>query len=82
MWAITIIDSPFTLWCSDGRPIDEARGGFGESSRIIVDQKGFLDITELNVKALEYVLIDSDLNCSEVQGSPHGSVVPICCKLD
>lgn len=76
MWAITSIDSPFTLWCSDGRPIDQVRGGFGESSRVVVDQKGFLDITQLNVKAAEYVLIDSDLNCSEVQTSPYGSAGP------
>lgn len=76
MWAIASINSHFTLWCSDGRPIDEVRGGSGESTRIIVDQLGFLDITQLNVRVeAEYVLIDADLNSMEVQGSPYGK----CC---
>lgn len=40
------------------------------SSRFIVDQQGFLDITELNVTVEpEYIFIDSDLNCKEEETS-------------
>ncbi|KAJ0413111.1 hypothetical protein BJY00DRAFT_322509 [Aspergillus carlsbadensis] len=72
MWIITTVHSEATLWCSDGEPIlNVVRGGAGESSRLIVDGKGFLDITDLNVKAAdpesEYILIDDDLNSTEVQ---------------
>ncbi|KAL2847052.1 hypothetical protein BJX68DRAFT_268353 [Aspergillus pseudodeflectus] len=72
MWTITTVDSELMLWCSDGKPIlNVARGGSGESTRLIVDRKGFLDITELDVKApdpgTEYILIDCDLNSTEVQ---------------
>ncbi|KAL4916478.1 hypothetical protein BDW62DRAFT_218682 [Aspergillus aurantiobrunneus] len=49
MWIVAAVDSAFTLWCSDGKPIDEARGGVGETARIIVDQLGFLDITQLDL---------------------------------
>lgn len=81
MWTIASIDSPFTLWCSNGRPIDEVRGGSGESSRIIVDQQGFLDITQLNVRTREeYVLVDSDLNYTEVQSSPSGKALSLVCS--
>ncbi|OJJ05866.1 hypothetical protein ASPVEDRAFT_138338 [Aspergillus versicolor CBS 583.65] len=53
MWAISSTHSAFTIWCSDGRPVDEARGSSGESSRIIVDQKGFLDITQLILAGID-----------------------------
>jgi hypothetical protein len=72
MWTITTVDSELMLWCSDGKPIlNVARGGPGESSRLIVDRKGFLDITELNI------LIDCDLNTTEVQtpSSPSGTAL-------
>jgi hypothetical protein len=80
MWTITSVESKLTLWCSDGEPIlNVSRGGPGKSSRLIVDRKGFLDITELDVKApdpeTEYILIDCDLNSTEVQipSSPCGT---------
>jgi hypothetical protein len=79
MWSITAVDSDFTIWCSDGEPVlNVSRGGPGESSRLIVDGKGFLDITQLNVRApdpdSEYIFIDGDLNSTEVQipSSPWG----------
>jgi hypothetical protein len=82
MWTITTVDSELMLWCSDGKPIlNVARGGPGESSRLIVDRKGFLDITELDFKApnpeTEYILIDCDLNTTEVQtpSSPSGTAL-------
>ncbi|KAL3451392.1 hypothetical protein BJX65DRAFT_293408 [Aspergillus insuetus] len=72
MWTITTVDSEFTIWCSDGESIlDVSRGGPGESSRLIVDGKGFLDITENNVQApnpdSEFILVDGDLNMTQVQ---------------
>ncbi|KAL3487193.1 hypothetical protein BJX62DRAFT_246163 [Aspergillus germanicus] len=79
MWTITTADSESTIWCSDGEHIlNVSRGGPGESSRLIVDGKGFLDVTELNMRApdpdSEYILIDADLNLTEVQipSSPCG----------
>ncbi|KAL2794622.1 hypothetical protein BJX66DRAFT_193489 [Aspergillus keveii] len=79
MWTITIVNSQSTIWCSDGQPtLNVVRGGPGESSPFIVDGKGFLDVTELNMRApdpdSEYILIDADLYLTEVQipSSPCG----------
>ncbi|KAJ5782359.1 hypothetical protein N7457_004133 [Penicillium paradoxum] len=67
MWHLATVNSPYTLWCSDGKPIDAIRGGVGESSRFIVDGQGFLDITELKVmgEEAEWILIDSRLNSTD-----------------
>lgn len=46
MWYLASVKSSFKLWFSDGMPIDDVRGGRGVSCRLIVDQKGFLDLTE------------------------------------
>jgi len=46
MWCFVVVQSSFQLWFSDGMPISVERGGPGVSSRLIVDQKGFLDMTE------------------------------------
>lgn len=46
MWCFVAVQSSFQLWFSDGMPISVERGGPGVSSRLIVDQKGFLDMTE------------------------------------
>jgi hypothetical protein len=86
MWSTKTVDSEFTIWCSDGEPIlNVSRGGQGESSRLIVDGKGFLDITKLDVKVpdpdSEYILIDGDLNLTEVEtpSSPCGeSLTDVC----
>jgi len=47
MWRFIEVHSESTLWFSDGAGIDASRGGVGESSRLIVNHLGFLDITEI-----------------------------------
>lgn len=46
MWSLVKVDSSYNLWFSDGKPINTTRGRPGVSSRLIVDQQGFLDLTE------------------------------------
>lgn len=72
MWFLAAVNSPSTIWCSDGKPISTVRGGVGDSSRLIIDQQGFLDLTELETIAEEepYVFIDEDLNSIEEEPSP------------
>lgn len=71
MWFLAAVNSPSTIWCSDGKPISTVRGGVGDSSRLIIDQQGFLDLTELETIAEEepYVFIDEDLNSIEEEAS-------------
>ena len=70
MWFLAVVNSPFAVWCSDGKPISTVRGGVGDSSRLIIDQQGFLDLTELvTIEEDEpYVFIDEDLN--SIEASP------------
>lgn len=70
MWYIASIRSSHKLWCSDGKALDDVRGGIGECSRIIVDKQGFLDITEFASVESQYVFIDKDLNFSDETVSP------------
>lgn len=72
MWFLAAVNSPSTIWCSDGKPISTVRGGVGDSSRLIIDQQGFLDLTELETIAEEepYVFIDEDLNSIEEEALP------------
>jgi hypothetical protein len=49
MWCLGEVQSSSQLWFSDGNPIADTRGGYGVSSRLIVDQQGFLDLTEIDV---------------------------------
>ncbi|GAP93145.1 hypothetical protein SAMD00023353_11100070 [Rosellinia necatrix] len=69
MWHIAKALSTFALWFSDGRSIYDPRGNVGESYRLIVNQQGFLDITEIptwppaldaNGLILELPYFDSD----------------------
>lgn len=48
MWQFQSIDNPSnaSLWFSDGQPLGALRGGKGVSSRLIVADQGFLDITD------------------------------------
>ncbi|POR32665.1 Uncharacterized protein TPAR_07087 [Tolypocladium paradoxum] len=46
MWHLARIFCHFQLWFSDALPIKVPRGGQNVSSRLIVDQRGFLDLTE------------------------------------
>lgn len=67
MWSLAVVDSPFTVWCSDGMPINSIRGGNGESARFIIDKQGFLDVTELNATTAKSVeLIYHHLNSTEM----------------
>lgn len=48
MWHLSHIICPLQLWFSDGLPLETQRGLFlGESSRLIVDGQGFLDLTTI-----------------------------------
>jgi len=47
MWEIVQVDSSYRLWFSDGKAIEAPRGGSDDSSRLIVDRLGFLDVTEI-----------------------------------
>lgn len=81
MWFLAAVNSPSTIWCSDGKPISTVRGGVGDSSRLIIDQQGFLDLTELETIAEEepYVFIDEDLNSIEEEASPvYGEYLDLC----
>ena len=81
MWFFTAVHSPSTVWCSDGKPISTVRGGVGESSRLIIDQQGFLDLTELDTMEEEepYVFIDEDLNSIDQDASPvYGESLDLC----
>ena len=49
MWRLAEIDTSCKLWFSDGNPVDDIRGGDGVSSRLIVADQGFLDLTELHL---------------------------------
>jgi hypothetical protein len=53
MWSLSLVESSFKLWFSDGMPIDAVRGGKGVSSRLIVDRQGFLDLTEIILATLD-----------------------------
>lgn len=48
MWQLVTITNPtaLPLWCSDGLPLTNLRGGSGSSSRFIVGGQGFLDVTD------------------------------------
>ncbi|KAK5988848.1 hypothetical protein PT974_10344 [Cladobotryum mycophilum] len=58
MWHLREVLLGYQLWFSDGLPIDAIRGGHGVSSRLIVDRKGFLDVTE--VRSAEAVAINAN----------------------
>lgn len=59
MWHLAETNTPFTLWFSDGNPIGSVRGGSGLSSRLIVDQQGFLDLTEMDLSTSQ-ILLDAN----------------------
>ncbi|KAI8966498.1 hypothetical protein F5Y11DRAFT_309491 [Daldinia sp. FL1419] len=61
MWRITKVFSDFRLWFSDGKPIDSIRGQANVSSRLIVDQKGFLDLTELSLHHTLFINANSSI---------------------
>lgn len=60
MWRIVDIHNSkqSQLWFSDGRPLQESRGGKGGSSRLIVQDQGFLDVTELDI--LRLIALDAN----------------------
>ena len=58
MWCLTDINTSFEHWFSDGKPFKALRGQKNESSRLIVDQQGFLDITQITSSNL--TLIDAN----------------------
>ncbi|KND88944.1 hypothetical protein TOPH_06473 [Tolypocladium ophioglossoides CBS 100239] len=51
MWHLARIFCHFQLWFSDGLPVNVPRGGQNVSSRLIVDQRGFLDVTQVRSDA-------------------------------
>ncbi|UKZ78236.1 hypothetical protein TrVFT333_005972 [Trichoderma virens FT-333] len=58
MWHLARILVASRLWFSDGNPVEALRGGNGVSSRLIVDDQGFLDVTEM--RSLESVTLDAN----------------------
>lgn len=81
MWFLAAVNSPSTVWCSDGKPISTVRGGVGDSSRLIIDQQGFLDLTELDSMEEDepYVFIDEDLNpIDEETSTAYGEYLDLC----
>jgi len=70
MWRIANIDTTCQLWFSDGQPVQAIRGGNGVSSRLIVADQGFLDLTELQLGGLIFL----DVNSSWVVNWP-GKVI-------
>ena len=80
MWFLAAVDSPSTVWCSDGKPINTVRGGVGDSSRLIIDKQGFLDLTELDTMEEDepYVFIDEDLNSIEEASPVCGEYLDLC----
>ncbi|KAF3921811.1 hypothetical protein AA313_de0204348 [Arthrobotrys entomopaga] len=50
MWYFAKVPLEIMLWFSDGQPTSSSRGGNGFSSRLIADDFGFLDITEVVVE--------------------------------
>lgn len=58
MWCLAdvhVLPSQTKLWFSDGKPVDAIRGGFGVSSRLIVEGQGFLDLTVVQVIGKEWI---------------------------
>src|SRR5215469_18609188 len=46
-WRLAVTESLFEICFSDGKPINDIRGGDGTSFRLNIDQQGFLDLIEL-----------------------------------
>ncbi|EMD36820.1 hypothetical protein CERSUDRAFT_114726 [Gelatoporia subvermispora B] len=82
MWQITAVTNVAAsrLWFSDGLPMEQSRGGSDTSCRLIVDNQGFLDITEIDTD--DQVVLD--FNGVPIPVTlPHGtgSTVNICLTL-
>ncbi|RYC65451.1 hypothetical protein CHU98_g732 [Xylaria longipes] len=45
-WCFTEVSPSFELWFSDGKSVFEPRGNDGASHRLIINNQGFLDLTE------------------------------------
>ena len=72
MWFLNRVDSSSDLWFSDGGPIKAIRGHYGESSRLIVDRQGFLDLTEIS--GLETTILDANGSVFYLSPNPERNV--------
>lgn len=59
MWHLSRVFCHFQLWFSDGLPLGAVRGSLkGDSSRLIVDNQGFLDLTTVSTANFPSALED------------------------
>ena len=76
MWTLAEVRTSAQLWFSDGKPIESIRGGDGLSSRLMVDQLGFLDIVEITSPAIASLNVNGSWLWTRVRpkrrpSSPH-----------
>ncbi|KAI1749609.1 hypothetical protein F4782DRAFT_542087 [Xylaria castorea] len=60
MWSLRQVDCSFKLWFSDGGLLSAVRSRTGVSYRLIVDQLGFLDLTEVPYLTQPHAIVAND----------------------